>query len=745
MTEQTHTSPQHMKNIAQAESILKEVFGFESFRPLQKEIITNVLEKNDTLAIMPTGGGKSLCYQIPALVFSGTTIVISPLISLMKDQVDQLTAYGISAAVLNSSLSASQYADTQSDLRNGKLDLIYLAPETLLKSSIIHLLKQININCVAIDEAHCISEWGHDFRPEYRQLADVTQHFDDAVILALTATATPQVRQDIAETLKLTDANTFVASFNRTNLFLDVETKNDPLDQTLDFLENHKEDSGIIYCFSRRQVDELTNDIKHDGFSALPYHAGLTEGQRVDHQDKFIRDEIKIIVATIAFGMGIDKPDVRFVIHYDMPKNIESYYQQIGRAGRDGLNAHCLFLFGYGDASKIRYFIQQKEEQEQKIATRQLNELIEYAETPQCRRLLLLEYFGESHTEDNCGMCDFCTGDHPESKDLTVPAQKFLSTMIRTGERFGAAHIGHVLTGSKRKRILELGHDKLSTYNIGQEFSQTEWKNLHRVLLRKDIISKDPEFGGLRVAQLGAAVLKSELPVHGMMPKAQETSSSSQRKEAPKANALDYNKDLFSILREKRMELARTSNLPPYVIFADTTLIEMAYYYPQSEATMLDIHGMGEVKFKKFGPTFMNIISTFCEENGLQERTKYETRPSGQSRSKRKKRSSSGPKRSDEVGKMFNAGSSIEDIAEHFSVKSTTVISNLTSYVKDGNALKPVLLEDYSLLSKTDQKRVRNAFQKHGTETLRPIFEELNEEIQYDDLRIIQLMMLSES
>ena len=495
----SETTTDTMPDIQQAEHVLHEVFGFEEFRSLQKDIIQNVLQKKDTLAIMPTGGGKSLCYQIPALLFDGLTIVVSPLISLMKDQVDQLTAYGVSASYLNSSLSPQNYEATLDLIRRNKLDLLYLAPETLLKGSILNLLSGLNVDCVAIDEAHCISEWGHDFRPEYRQLSEVTNKFENAVSLGLTATATPRVQTDIAKSLGLADANTFVASFNRKNLYLDVVTKSSPLQQTINFLRRHEGDSGIIYCFSRKQVDQLTQDLNANGFNALPYHAGLGEGERVKNQDAFIRDEVDIIVATIAFGMGIDKPDVRFVVHHDMPKNIESYYQQIGRAGRDGLQSDCLFLFSYGDASKIRYFIDQKTGDEQRVAEEHLQKLMDYVEAHQCRRIKLLGYFGEHYNEQNCGMCDFCTGDTPERENITVPVQKFLSTMARTEQRFGYNHILNILLGSRRKEVLKFNHDKLSTYGIGKEFSRPEWKQVYRELMKQDIIVREFEHKSLKL------------------------------------------------------------------------------------------------------------------------------------------------------------------------------------------------------------------------------------------------------
>ena len=418
-----------------AQKILKDVFGYDSFRPLQEEIIKNILNKKDSLVVMPTGGGKSLCYQIPALIFEGLTIVISPLISLMKDQVEQLRQLGINAALLNSSLSDKDYKLNFDDVQNQKAKLLYLAPESLAKEDVSYLLKNIRLDCITVDEAHCISEWGHDFRKEYRQLGVFRNYFSSAVCMGLTATATPRVQDDIINNLNLTGSQKFIASFNRENLFLEVVPKKDSFQQTLDFLNEHKNQSGIIYCFSRRQVDSLHEDLSRQGFPTKPYHAGLPDKERNNNQDLFIKDKIQIIIATIAFGMGINKSNVRFVIHYDLPKNIESYYQEIGRSGRDGLKSDCLLLFSYSDISKINYFIDQKgNEKERLIVRAHLDAMVKYAESEICRRQPLINYFGESYVKDYCGMCDNCLGEEKELTDITVPAQKLLSAVKRTGQ-----------------------------------------------------------------------------------------------------------------------------------------------------------------------------------------------------------------------------------------------------------------------------------------------------------------------
>ena len=605
--------------IDRAKEILKEVFGYPEFRTLQKEVIANVLAKRDTLVIMPTGGGKSLCYQIPALIFEGLTIVVSPLISLMKDQVEQLTELGVNAVVLNSSLSAAEYEENVKLIKERKAKMLYVAPETLMMERTLNLLSSLKVDCLTIDEAHCISEWGHDFRPEYRQLADLRSRFPEAVTMALTATATPRVQRDISQTLRFAKSNVFIASFNRENLFLQVIRKNDPFEQTLKFLRKRENQSGIIYCFSRKQVDELYERLHYLNFSVRPYHAGLSDAQRKKHQELFIKDDVQIIVATIAFGMGINKPNVRFVIHYDLPKNIESYYQEIGRAGRDGLNADCLLLFGYGDISKINYFIDQKEdEKERRIAKHHLNDLINYAESYECRRKPLLNYFGESYDKENCGMCDNCTKAKEELVDITIAAQKFLSCVVRTGEFFGAMHIVDILRGSKSQKVMDKGHDRLSTYGIGKEYSKEQWLHLSHQFLVKNIIRKDYEYGSLKVTEEGREVLRSKKKVFGKIKEAEISA-------APKESFdLFYDKELFEVLRIKRKEIADRFHFPPYVIFPDKTLIEMSAKYPTSTDKLTSIHGVGTVKLKKYGKEFVEAIINY-----LAERPEITTFPDG--------------------------------------------------------------------------------------------------------------------
>jgi ATP-dependent DNA helicase RecQ len=716
------------------ETILKTTFGYDSFRPLQREVIGNVLARHDSLAIMPTGGGKSLCYQIPALLFDGLTVVVSPLIALMKDQVEQLSAAGVPALFLNSTLSPEAYSDNMDCVRRGQAKLLYLAPETLLAPRILALLAEVKVDCLTIDEAHCISEWGHDFRPEYRQLADARRRWPEAVCLALTATATPRVRADISSSLGLQGSNEFVASFNRENLFIEVAPKRDGAAQLAHFLERFKEQSGIIYCFSRRQVDELSAYLEQHGHSVRPYHAGLDDSVRSRNQEAFIRDDIQIMVATIAFGMGINKPNVRFVVHYDLPKSIEGYYQEIGRSGRDGLPAHCLLLYSYGDAAKLKYFINQKEGDERKAAVQQLDAIVRYAEDRRsCRRKPLLAYFGEQYSVAQCGNCDNCNAEAPVLEDITIPAQKFLSCVVRTGERFGAGHVADVLLGSKNEKVLRFGHDTLSTYGIGKELSQKQWLHLARQLAQMGFLNQDEEYRTLSLTETARAALKSRAKFFGQLQEAEP----STRSGSGKKQDIEYDQAFFALLRAKRKELADADGVPPYVIFSDRTLVEMAAYYPQSRESLLEISGVGQVKLEKFGDIFLSVIKPYCQQHNLPE-TARETAP----KPARKTESGIGT-RTTLIGKAYNDGASIESLMEQHQVKAATIIDHLTKYALVGNRLRN--REDLLPLtaSPEDQRAALAAFEELGAEYLKPVFEKLEGRVSYDELKILRLRYLS--
>lgn len=695
----------------------------------------SVLHGRDCLAVMPTGGGKSLCYQIPALIFDGLTLVVSPLIALMRDQVEQLTQVGILAAVLNSSLLPEAYRANVERIRRGEVKLVYMAPETLLKPQIATLLAPLSVSCLAIDEAHCISEWGHDFRPEYRQLAEVRSRMPQAVCVALTATATPRVRNDIKNCLGLDDSREFVATFNRENLLIRVKPKEKPFQQAMDLIRRHPNDPGIIYCATRNQVNELCTALASQGFSVAPYHAGLPDEERDRNQDRFVRDQVQVIVATIAFGMGIDKSNVRFVLHYDLPKHIEGYTQEIGRAGRDGLEADCVLLFSHGDLYKIKHFIARKEGLEQRAANLQLKAMIDFAESEVCRRIPLLGYFGETFPRENCSMCDNCLADQQALHDLTIPAQKFLSCVKRTGERFGTGHIIHVLRGSQAEKVMKFGHDKLSTHGIGRDLSQTQWRQVARQLLHKGCMVQDPEFGFLTVTTRGWDVLRGKETLFGRLDDADEPEDAWQGTVQEEPGP--FRKDLFEELRRVRKELAETSNVPPFVVFSDKTLVEMATHLPRTEAAMLRIHGVGALKLERYGPVFLRCIEEYCRKHGI------EGDMSGQQDQVPKRGGPVEGMREVYIGESFNSGRTVESLARELDIREKTVLDHLLRYRLRGFPLRPERVQPLIKLPAHQLDRAMAAFERLGPELLRPVFEALDEEVGYEDLKIVRLYFLS--
>lgn len=703
------------------QAALKDIFGFDGFRSMQEEIIEQVLAKEDTLAVMPTGSGKSLCYQLPALLFPGLTVVVSPLISLMEDQVIQLKELGVPALYLNSTLTYHEYLEATRQVRDGQVKLLYAAPETLLRPETLLLLEQGDVDCLTIDEAHCISEWGHDFRPEYRQLVDVRRRLPGAGCLAVTATATPQVRDDIKNSLQIPDAQAFIASFNRDNLYLAVQARTDGLSQTLDFLQAHQDQSGIIYCATRKQVDVLSQFLNASGWDTLPYHAGLDAQTRRRHQHRFIRDDTPIIVATIAFGMGINKSNVRFIVHYDLPKDLESYYQQIGRAGRDGLRADCLLLYSYADVSTINYFINEQPPEQQRAAQARLEAMLGFVETTGCRRAPLLAYFGEAYEDEDCDFCDNCTTERDDLVDLTVAAQKFLSCVKRTGEIFGTNHIIKVLRGSRAKKVLARGHDKLSTYNIGREYSKREWKHLARQFIDQGLLTRDIEYGSLKLTDKAYAVFKGE-SVYGTTGAPSQSASST---------AEDYDAALFELLRDWRKQLADSADLPAYTIFSDRSLAEMATYYPQSTETFAQVHGVGKVKLDRYAPEFLPIIRQYCAENDIEEKLKPASTAAEETHSL--------GNRTLEVLALYKRGKDIAEIAEVFDVKHRTVIKHLWEAARSGRELPDNNLLALSELSTEDRRRVTEAFAQHGLALLRPVYDALDETVGYDELHLMRL------
>ncbi len=598
---------------------LKTTFGYSSFRPLQREICEATLANQDVFALLPTGGGKSLCFQLPALVRPGLTVVVSPLIALMKDQVDQLVVSGVAATFLNSTLGAAESRRRLRGLHQGAYKLLYAAPERLMLEGWQENLKNWHVSCLAIDEAHCVSEWGHDFRPEFRQLAQLRTVLPGVPLMALTATATARVRTDIITHLKLREPSTFVASFNRPNLSYRVIPKDQPLKQIIDFVRRREHESGIIYCASRAATERVADSLAGRGFSARPYHAGLTAGERTENQERFLRDDTRIICATIAFGMGINKPNVRWVIHHDLPKNIEGYYQETGRAGRDGLPGDCLLLFSAGDIAKQTHFLDEiTNEHEQQVARAQLRQIVHYAENAGCRRAELLGYFGEKFPSANCGACDNCL-EPRETYDGTVVAQKLLSCIyrIRQTTQFGVGlnHVIEVLTGADTDKIRRWGHHRLSTYGIGQELSRPAWAAVGRELMRLGYIAVAAgEYATLELSGEGLTLLRTRTPVTLTKP----MDLPKAKRVVRRAGDVACDEILFGCLRGLRKQLADERQVPAYVIFGDATLRAMARDYPVTLRAMEGIFGMGEKKRAEFGRIFAHAIATFLESNSRQ-------------------------------------------------------------------------------------------------------------------------------
>ena len=596
----------------EAAAVLKSVFGYDEFRPLQREIIEASLDGRDTFALLPTGGGKSLCFQLPALMREGLTLVVSPLIALMKDQVGQLEACGVAATFLNSSLGAKETKARLADLHRGKYRLLYAAPERLMLDHWKENLAAWNVTSIAIDEAHCISEWGHDFRPEYRRLASLRALMPDIPVMALTATATGRVRNDIIHHLKLRDPAVFVASFNRPNLSYRVEPKDQAMRQVVEFIRRRPMDSGIVYCATRAGADRLAEGLEKHGFPAVAYHAGLTNSERAENQELFIRDEVRIVCATIAFGMGINKPNVRWVIHHDLPKNIEGYYQETGRAGRDGLPADCLLLFSAGDAAKQTHFIDQMSgEHEQRIARSQLQLMLRYAECPTCRRVDLLGYFGEDYGAVNCGACDNCLQPRG-SYNATLPAQKMLSCVyrVRQAGRFGVGmnHIVEILTGSASEKVRRWGHDKLSTHGIGAELPRREWAAIGRELLREGLLEQETgEFPVIALTDAGLEALKSRRVI--MLTKPMEV----KKARAPRAGEIECDEGLFDRLRKLRKRLGDERGVPAYMVCGDNSLRQMARDYPTDAGSLHGVAGLGEKKVREFGAAFAREVSDYLK------------------------------------------------------------------------------------------------------------------------------------
>ena len=603
-----------MADLASARDVLRKTFGFEAFRSGQAEIVAAILDGRDVLAVMPTGSGKSLCYQLPALLRDGLTVVVSPLIALMRNQVAQLRGYGIAAAALNSANNADENRSVLEQIARGELRLVYIAPERLLKPETMALLKGAKVGMLAVDEAHCISQWGHDFRPEYAALGTVQEALGAVQTVAFTATADAATRADILRKLFRREPAVFVHGFDRPNLRLAMQAKSDRRNQVLDFVLNHNGQSGIIYCASRKKTEELAGFLRATGVKALPYHAGMESAARSRNQDAFLQEDGVVVVATVAFGMGIDKPDVRFVLHADLPSNIESYYQEIGRAGRDGLPADTLTLYGMGDIRLRRLQIDESDasDEQKRVDRQRLNALVSLCESPRCRRQTLLAYFGE--TTAPCGNCDFCCGG-AEVIDGTIAAQKALSAILRTGQRFGTEHLTNILVGESSEAVEKFGHQRLPTFGVGKEYDRQEWRSIFRQLYAAGIIALDiTGYGTWTVTDAGRRVLKGAARMELRTDTLKPATRKAARKAAKAATAVALadgipgDAALFEALRRRRSELAKAQQVAAYVVFADKTLLDMVRLKPKTTAEMGAVHGVGEAKLRQYGQIFLDTI-----------------------------------------------------------------------------------------------------------------------------------------
>lgn len=713
-----------MRSIATPHQVLTNVFGYPAFRHNQEAIIDGLLKGKDAVVLMPTGGGKSLCYQVPALCLPGVTIVVSPLIALMKDQVDALVLSGVKAAFLNSSQSSSEQAYIMQQLRRNELKLLYVAPERLVGGELpfLRFLQEVPLSLFAIDEAHCISQWGHDFRSDYRVLSQLKETFPDVPLIALTATADSLTRNDIIQQLHLKDYHVFENSFNRPNISYYIKPKKGYYDVLVDYLEAHSDDSGIIYCLSRAATEKLAEDLREDGFSAAAYHAGLDKHTRDERQDLFLKDDIKIMVATIAFGMGINKSNVRFVVHADLPKNIEGYYQETGRAGRDGLPSEAILFYGPGDVMKLKGFAQIEDNPEQtKILLKKLDQMVQLCETKSCRRKYLLNYFGEQ-APDYCGSCDNCLN-KPELQDSTIIAQKILSTVYRIKQSFGARYVVDILKGSNSEKIRE-DHKKLSVYGIGKDKAKEEWMHYTKELLHYGYLKQsDGEYPVLQLTDKSQNVLFKGEKVFLSAP-VQVTIAKEPVIYQPHA----YEKALFEELKKLRNRVAHEENVPAYLIFSDSTLLDLATYLPLTQDDLPKISGFGAFKIEKYGRDFLEVVQDYCHENNLGSQI-------GLKQTKRARKTSAPRERASDTKRtsydMYREGNTIAEVAEARQLAVTTVETHLSYYISTGE------LDIDELVAPDKQELIEAAIAKYGRLGLKQLKDNLPEEISYGEIRMV--------
>lgn len=713
-------------------STLKEVFGYNTFRGNQEAVINNLLDRKNTFVIMPTGAGKSLCYQLPAIVQDGTSIVISPLIALMKNQVDQMNAVGIQARFLNSTLSKTEINKVKKDTLAGVIKLLYVAPESLTKDENVEFLKKAKISFVAIDEAHCISEWGHDFRPEYRRIKSIVALLGDIPLIALTATATPKVQLDIQKNLNMEDASVFQSSFNRTNLYYEVRPKQQAKKQLIRFVKEHKGKSGIVYCLSRKKVEEIAELLRVNDVKSAPYHAGMDPNARMANQDAFLNEDVDVIVATIAFGMGIDKPDVRFVVHYDTPKSIEGYYQETGRAGRDGLEGKCVMFYSYNDILKLEKFNKDKPVTERENARFLLDEMSSYAESSVCRRTQLLHYFGEEYDRDNCEMCDNCT--HPrEHFEGTEHLKKVIQVVQQTNERFNLNHLANVLIAKKSEHVLSYSHDQLPIFGKGADETEAFWKSIMRQALFHDLLKKDIDNPGvLLLSPKGIEFLSDPYPIKLTKDHEYETEGEEEETEKETIDAKSYDAVLFDMLKNLRKAVAKQKDLPPYVIFQDPSLEEMATLYPTSEDDLKKIIGVGESKARKFGKPFIELIEQYVEENDIITASDVLIKTSG-SKSKNKIF----------IIQQIDRQIDLEEIAESRSMKYEDLILEIENICDSGTKLNLDYYID-QLLDDDRQDDIYDYFMNADTDSIEDAIAELGEDYSDDEIRLMRIKFMSE-
>lgn len=711
---------------------LQKHFGYSGFRHQQEAIIQHVLNKKDVLALMPTGGGKSLCYQLPAVLMGGLTIVISPLIALMKDQVDSLNVNGIPAAFYNSSQTPDEQTQLTVKLRNGNIRLLYLAPERLFAndSKLIPFLKSLNVSLIAIDEAHCISHWGHDFRPEYLALAELKNEFPHIPVIALTATADNLTKKDILEKLNLKEPAVFISSFNRENITYRVIPKRDYFNQVLDFLDNRKDESGIIYCLSRKSTESLAADLKAEGFLAEPYHAGLDSSLKARTQEAFLRDEVRIIVATIAFGMGINKSNVRYVVHVDMPKNIEGYYQETGRAGRDGLPSEALLLYSPGDANKLKQFAMIDDNPEQsRIMLNKLNDMVQYCQLHACRRQFLLKYFEEDFPP-NCGSCDFCLTEFKRF-DGTLIAQKALSAVSRLKERFGTNYVIDFLRGSKSEKIRE-EHKQIKTYGIGADIAKNDWSRYIRELTIMGYLQvTDDAFPVLKLTAKSEAVLKGQQKV--------EFIASQTTEEQKSAEGLPFEAELLNEIKNMRRDIALHENVPAYVILSDASLLEIATYLPQTLDEMRLISGFGDIKLARYGREFLLPVKSYSTKNGLS--SKMNLKSSKRERKTRAEGSNNANRSSNtafDSFTLYKSGKTIAEIAAERGLAATTIEGHLSYYIYTG------ALDISAFVNEEKKLLIKDVVESYGAEKLSPLKEILGENYSYGEIRAVIAWMRKE-